>query len=117
MFGIFTHAQLHPARFWDILSQQLQRWGPEYIERCTFQNKPLNTGDNVILPGTFPPFPYQVQDIPQTAPLDKISEEDMKAVSNLARVPTTITEYMYNRSILCLCTLFLNIAIPLTTHV
>lgn len=83
MFGIFTHAQLRHGRFWDTLSQQLQRRGPEYIGRCTFRNAPLGTGDNVILPGKFPLFPYQVQDIPQVAPLIKVSEEDMRDVSDL----------------------------------
>jgi hypothetical protein len=81
MFGIFTHAQLDHGRFWDSLSRQLQQKGPEYIERCTFRNKPLTTGDNVILPGVFPPLPNSVQDIPEAAAsLVKVREEDMKNV-------------------------------------
>lgn len=81
MFGIFTHAQLDHGRFWDSLSRQLQQRGPDYIERCTFRNKPLNTGDNVILPAVFPPLPDLVQDIPSAAHLVKVREEDMKDVS------------------------------------
>jgi len=84
MFGIFTHAQLHRRQFWDTLSQQLQRRGPDYIERCTFRNEPLTPGDNVISPALFPPLPYQVQDI-QVAPLVKACEEDMKTVSGMVK--------------------------------
>ena len=84
MFGIFTHTQLRRGRFWDSLSRQLQQRGPDYIERCTFRNTPLSTGDYVILPAMFSSSPYQVQDIPQVAPLVKVSEEDMKEVSGMS---------------------------------
>jgi len=83
MFGIFTHAQLDHGRFWDSLSRQLQQRGPDYIERCTFRNKPLNTGDNVILPAVFPPLSDPAQDTPQTAQLVKVREEDLKNVSEM----------------------------------
>jgi len=79
VFGVFTHAQLDHGGFWDTLSQQLQYGGVQYVERCTFRNKPLSTGDNVILPAIFPPLP--IQDTPQADPLVKVSEEDVKAVS------------------------------------
>jgi hypothetical protein len=81
MFGIFTHAQLDHGRFWDSLSRQLQQKGPVYIERCTFRNKPLTTGDNVILPAVFPPLHNTVQDTPEVGSLVKVREEDMKNVS------------------------------------
>jgi len=117
MFGIFTHAQLDRGRFWDSFSQQLQHQGPDYIERCTFRNKPLSTGDNVILPAVFPPLSHQVQDVPQ-AMLVKVREEDMKNVSEMAgwRVSHILIRYMYNRSIPCSCTLSLNVVISLTAH-
>ena len=83
MFGIFTHAQLDRGRFWDSFSQQLQHQGPDYIQRCTFRNKPLTIGDNVILPAVFPPLSHQVQDVPQTM-FVKVREEDMKNVSEVA---------------------------------
>ena len=86
IFGVFTLAKLHHAQFWDSLSRQLQRRGPDYIERCTFRNKPLSVGDNVILPAQFPPLPYQVEDVPQDEPLVKVSDEDMKDVSDIAHV-------------------------------
>jgi len=86
MFGIFTLAQIHHGGFWDSLSRQIQQRGPDYIERCTFRNEPLSGGYNVILPALFPPLPYQAQDVPQAAPLIKVSEEDMKDVSEIAGV-------------------------------
>jgi len=104
MFGVFTHAQLDHGRFWDSLSRQLQQRGPDYIERCTFRNKPLNTGDNVIQPAVFPPLPDQVQDTPQAAYLVKLREEDMKNVSDVngRHVANTLAEFpCANRSILC----------------
>lgn len=104
MFGIFTHAQLDHGRFWDSLSRQLQLRGPDYIERCTFRNKPLNTGDNVIQPAVFPPLPDQVQDTPQAAYLVKLGEEDMKNVSDVngRHVANTLAELACtNRSIPC----------------
>lgn len=96
MFGIFTHAQLDHGRFWDSLSRQLQQRGPDYIERCTFRNKPLNAGDNVILPAVFPPLPDPAQDTPQAAPLVKVREEDMKNVSEIGgwRVSNMLAKYM-----------------------
>ena len=86
MFGIFTHAQLRRGRFWDGLSQQLQQWGPGYIERCTFRNKPLSAGDNVISPALFPPLSHQAYNVPQATPLIKVCEEDMKDVSEAVDV-------------------------------
>lgn len=79
MLGVFTHAQLDHGGFWDTLSQQLQHGGPQYVERCTFRNKPLSTGDNVISPAMFPPLP--IQDTPRVDPLVKVSEEDINTVS------------------------------------
>ena len=85
IFGILTLAQLHHAQFWDSLSRQLQRRGRDYVERCTFRNKPLSAGDNVILPAQFPPLPYEIEDVPQDEQL-KVSEEDMKDVSGIASI-------------------------------
>lgn len=82
IFGIFTLAQLHHAHFWDSLSRQLQRRGGEYIERCAFRNKP--TTGNVILPAMFPPLPDDAEDLPQTEQFVKVSDDDMKDVSEIA---------------------------------
>ena len=79
MFGVFTHAQLDHGGFWDTLSQQLQQGGSEYVERCTFRNKPLSPGDNVILPAVFPPL--SIKDTSEVNPLIKVNEEDIKTVS------------------------------------
>ena len=84
MLGIFTHAQIDRGQFWDTLSQQLQRRGPDYIDRCTFRTKPPSPGDDVISPAQFPALPHQVQDIPQATPLVKVSEEDLNKVSEMA---------------------------------
>lgn len=67
------------AHFWDILSQQLQNKGPDYTERCSFRNAPLDTGDNSILPASFPPQP--IQEVQEVLPLVKVREEDLKNVS------------------------------------
>lgn len=83
MFGIFPLTQLHPRQFWDGLSWQLQRRGPEYVRRCTFRNVPLSASDNVILPAMFPPLLYEIRDIPQAGPSDNASEEDLKDVSDI----------------------------------
>ena len=82
VFGVFTHAQIGHGGFWDTLSQQLQQGGAQYVERCTFRNKPLIPGDNVILPAMFPPL--QIQDTPRANPLIKVSEEDIKTVSEMS---------------------------------
>lgn len=66
------------ARFWDTLSRQLENKGPEYVARCAFKEKPLSTGDCVILPASFPQLP--VQEIQESAPLANDREEDLKNV-------------------------------------
>ena len=81
MFGVFTHAQLDHGGFWDTLGQQLQQGGAEYVERCTFRNKPLSPGDNVISPAIFPPLP--IQETPHVDPPIKASEEDIETVSDI----------------------------------
>lgn len=103
MFGVFTHAQLDHGGFWDTLSQQLQQGGSQYIERCTFRNKPLSPGDNVIPPAVFPPLP--IQDTPQVNPLIKVNEEDIRTVSEIndgKEFPQPSTPF--RRSTPCTCT-------------
>ena len=81
IFGIFTHAELKRRRFWDILSRQIQQRGQDYIDRCTFRNKPFGADDNAILPASYPV--EEVQDIQGAESLpEKVSEEDMKEVSS-----------------------------------
>jgi len=86
MFGIFALAQLHHGRFWDSLSQQLQKRGPGYIKRCNFRNKPLSIGGDIILPAVFPSLPYQSRDTLQVTPFVKVREEDLKEVSEMVSV-------------------------------
>ncbi|KAI0693657.1 hypothetical protein BC835DRAFT_1352925 [Cytidiella melzeri] len=54
IFGIYTHAQLG-RNFWDAVSQHLVGRGKEYKKRCIFRTKPVNAGDKVFSPATFPP--------------------------------------------------------------
>ena len=83
IFGVFTHAEIKRKRFWDILSQQLQHRGQDYIDRCTFRNKPLNVDDDIILPAVFPPSTEWVRDVEGSSSLGKVSEEDMKEVGDI----------------------------------
>lgn len=78
VFGIYTHAKMGRRDFWDTLSRQLENKGQEYVARCAFMEKPLCTGDNVILPASFPQLP--VQEIQESLPLVKVGEEDLKNV-------------------------------------
>ena len=69
------------GRFWDTLSRQLHNKGSDYVARCTFRNKPLNTGDNVVLPASFPQLP--IQEVEEITPMVKVCEEDLKNVRDL----------------------------------
>ena len=66
------------AGFRDTIGSQLQNKGQDYTSRCTFRNKPLNTGDYVIHPQRFSRLP--IQEVQETVPLVKASEEDLKDV-------------------------------------
>jgi len=76
------------GRFWDTLSRQLQNKGPEYTARCAFRNKPLNTGDNVVLPASFPQLP--IREAEEITPLVKVCEEDLKNVRGLSRCEMSV---------------------------
>jgi hypothetical protein len=74
------------AHFWETLSRQLENKGPDYIKRCTFRSRPLNPGDNVILPASFSRPP--TQDVQEVTPSVKDCEEDLKNVrEQLCRKP------------------------------
>ena len=64
--------------FWETLSRQLENKGPEYVARCTIKEEALDTGENVILPASFPQLP--VQEIQESAPPVSAREEDLKNV-------------------------------------
>ena len=66
--------------FWNTVSRQLQNKGQDYIQKCTFRNKPLNTGDNSIAPASFSWSP--IQEVQTSVPLVKACEEDLKNVKN-----------------------------------
>ncbi|KAI0757677.1 hypothetical protein C8Q80DRAFT_1265551 [Daedaleopsis nitida] len=72
IFGIYTHAQLDRKRFWDCMSRQLERRGPEYRKRCTFRNVPVSPRDKVYSPASWPP-------LAELAPLEPVSSvSDMR---------------------------------------
>ncbi|KAF9778765.1 hypothetical protein BJ322DRAFT_1114103 [Thelephora terrestris] len=81
VFGIYTHAKMEHSGFWDTLSRQLERKGSDYIARCTFRAKPLNTVDNVILPTSFPQLP--AQGIQECVPMINVCEEDLKSIHSM----------------------------------
>ena len=73
--------------FWDTLSRQLENKGPDYTARCTFRNKPPNTGDNVFLPASFPQSP--IQEVQETVPLAEGQGKDLENVRE--RLPCEIS--------------------------
>ncbi|KAI9068145.1 hypothetical protein FKP32DRAFT_1672451 [Trametes sanguinea] len=89
IFGIYTHAQLD-RRFWDCMSRQLERKGPEYRKRCKFRNPPLVPGDNVIHPASWPTSaePFVLEPPPVLADLRK---EDMEELHSLLVLEKFVT--------------------------
>ncbi|KAG5646925.1 hypothetical protein DXG03_002001 [Asterophora parasitica] len=43
-------------RLWDSIGRQLGKKGKEYRRRCMHRERPVNSGDNVYLPASFPPL-------------------------------------------------------------
>ncbi|TFK51882.1 hypothetical protein OE88DRAFT_1699141 [Heliocybe sulcata] len=67
VFGVYTHAQMD-NRLWEYVGHQLACKGKEYKRRCTFRNKPVHTGDNVISPASFPPQTEETDKSAQVVP-------------------------------------------------
>ncbi|KAM5542264.1 hypothetical protein V8D89_004137 [Ganoderma adspersum] len=78
IFGIYTHAQLD-RRFWDCMGRQLERRGMEYRKRCTFRNPPVNPGDNVFMPASWPP-PAETPAYEPTPVITDMRKEDYEEV-------------------------------------
>ncbi|KAH7911824.1 hypothetical protein BJ138DRAFT_1005801 [Hygrophoropsis aurantiaca] len=78
IYGIYTHAQLD-HRLWDAMGYQLSGKGKEYKRRCKFRNRPVNPGDNVILPASFPPE-VAIDESPVDAL--KLRDKDLHEVEN-----------------------------------
>ena len=66
------------GNFWDTIGSQLQNKGSDYVARCNYRKKPLNTGDYVIHPARFPHSP--VQELQEMTPLIKASEDGPEEV-------------------------------------
>ncbi|OBZ79119.1 hypothetical protein A0H81_00134 [Grifola frondosa] len=88
IFGIYTHAQLD-HRFWDCMGQQLGRKGKEYRQRCVFRNKPVNAGDNVIMPASFPPPSDDMVLSPSGIP--DLRKEDLEELHSLLVLEKFVT--------------------------
>ena len=60
------------------MGYQLAKKGKTYRDRCKFRNRPCHTGDNVILPASFPPQEREEHD-PLVVP--ELPKEDLEEVS------------------------------------
>ncbi|TFK88273.1 hypothetical protein K466DRAFT_598787 [Polyporus arcularius HHB13444] len=89
IFGIYTHAQLD-RRFWDCMSRQLERRGAEYRKRCTFRNPPLNKGDNVYAPASWPP-PAEPVSLEPVSGLSDMRKEDLEELHSLLVLEKFVT--------------------------
>ena len=69
---------MDPGTFWDALSRQLEKKGPDYAQRCRLKGISLHDGGDVILPGNFPKLP--VQEFRKSAPSAVVPEEDLRKV-------------------------------------
>ena len=94
---------MEPGHFWDTLSQQLEKKGQDYAERCALRETLFDSGGDIILPESFPKLP--VQELQESTGSVKVSEDDLKKVrANLlsSLCPFVLTLLMC-RSIPCLC--------------
>ncbi|KAI0716097.1 hypothetical protein C8T65DRAFT_606293 [Cerioporus squamosus] len=89
IFGIYTHAQLD-RRFWDCMSRQLERRGAEYRKRCTFRNTPVNKGDNVYAPASWPP-PAEPVSLEPVSGLSDMRKEDLEELHSLLVLEKFVT--------------------------
>ncbi|KAL1662505.1 hypothetical protein GGF50DRAFT_58831, partial [Schizophyllum commune] len=56
LYGVYTHAQMDDRlrSIFDAIGVEVGRRGKEYQRRCVFRLPPVNAGDNVFSPATFP---------------------------------------------------------------
>ncbi|KAH9919768.1 uncharacterized protein BXZ73DRAFT_104876 [Epithele typhae] len=88
IFGIYTHAQLD-RRFWDCASRHIGRRGAEYRKRCTYRNPPVNRGDNVYSPASWPPpEPVPVEPV---SGLSEMRKEDLEEIHSLLVLEKFVT--------------------------
>ncbi|KAG5636544.1 hypothetical protein H0H81_007674 [Sphagnurus paluster] len=79
IFGVYTHAQLDD-RLWHSIGRQLGKKGKEYKRRCMHRERPVNTGDNVFLPASFPPM--QVETTTNSTFMD-LPPDDLEEIHSL----------------------------------
>ncbi|TBU42438.1 hypothetical protein BD309DRAFT_866309 [Dichomitus squalens] len=89
IFGVYTHAKLD-RRFWDCMGRQLERKGTEYKKRCMFRNPPMNPGDNVYMPASWPP-PVDVPTFEPVSGITDMRKEDYEELHSLLVLEKFVT--------------------------
>ncbi|KAI0327262.1 hypothetical protein GY45DRAFT_1428013 [Cubamyces sp. BRFM 1775] len=89
IFGIYTHAQLD-RRFWDCMSRQLERKGAEYRKRCTYRSRPQVSGDNVVMPASWPP-PAEPVALEKPMSFSDLRKEDLEELHSLLVLEKFVT--------------------------
>ncbi|KAI0656844.1 hypothetical protein C8Q70DRAFT_1158814, partial [Cubamyces menziesii] len=89
IFGIYTHAQLD-RRFWDCMGRQLERRGAEYRKRCTYRNRPRVSGDNIVMPASWPP-PTEPITFEKPLSLSDMRKEDLEELHSLLVLEKFVT--------------------------
>ncbi|KAJ6456165.1 hypothetical protein C8R45DRAFT_1187129 [Mycena sanguinolenta] len=81
IFGVYTHAQIGRASFWDTMGRELGKKGKEYKDRCAFRKRPQHAGDHVFCPSTFP-APAEVLALPTGCAPD-LPPDDLEQMQSL----------------------------------
>ncbi|RDB28998.1 TPR and ankyrin repeat-containing protein 1 [Hypsizygus marmoreus] len=80
IFGVYTHAQVN-NRLWDSVGRHLGKRGKEYRRRCLYRKRPVNRGDNVFLPASFPPL-EEIETLPSGIGSD-LPPDDLDQIHSL----------------------------------
>ncbi|KAF8060885.1 hypothetical protein FPV67DRAFT_312197 [Lyophyllum atratum] len=95
VFGIYTHAQLD-NRLWDSIGRQLGKKGREYRRRCMHRERPTHSGDNVYMPGTFPPLEIEAAPDPITIDLPPDDLDQIHSLLVLEKYLTFSQELLHS---------------------
>ncbi|TFK51884.1 hypothetical protein OE88DRAFT_1483274 [Heliocybe sulcata] len=91
LFGVYTHADIKKNSFWEAVGHQLAGKGREYRRRCTFRNKPIHAGDNVIAPASFPPQREPVIGADSSQVVPRIPGEYLQEIHSLLVLEKFVT--------------------------
>ncbi|KAI8983190.1 hypothetical protein BD414DRAFT_515715 [Trametes punicea] len=100
IFGVYTHDQLD-RRFWEAISRTLNSQGSEYRKRCLYRERPAHRrGEDVVLPGQFPPRADEGGLVSCTDPMDlskkEMEEELMRKIAGI--LANQDVAYVFNLS-------------------